>query len=99
MDRRGCARFVDELDALADRVTVVSAGRIEQVDDAETIDARHRTGFVARFMGFDNMFALEATRLPGAGGGTLPARALRHAAGDEVDFDLPFDSAARLEQA
>ncbi len=59
--------------ALADRVVVMNAGRIEQADDAETIYARPRTGFVARFMGFENVFALDAGRLRGAGAGTLPA--------------------------
>jgi putative spermidine/putrescine transport system ATP-binding protein len=59
--------------ALADRVVVMNAGRIEQADDAETIYARPRTGFVARFMGFENVFALDAGRLRGAGDGTLPA--------------------------
>jgi putative spermidine/putrescine transport system ATP-binding protein len=59
--------------ALADRIVVMRAGRIEQIDDAETIYARPRTGFVARFMGFENVFAVKAGRLSGDAGGDLPA--------------------------
>jgi putative spermidine/putrescine transport system ATP-binding protein len=61
--------------ALADRVIVMRAGRIEQVDDAETIYARPRTGFVARFMGFETVFALDSCGLHGETGGVLPAPA------------------------
>jgi putative spermidine/putrescine transport system ATP-binding protein len=67
--------------ALADRVIVMRAGRIEQVDDAETIYARPRTGFVARFMGFETVFALDAGGLHGETGGVLQAPAGAPAAG------------------
>jgi putative spermidine/putrescine transport system ATP-binding protein len=59
--------------ALADRVIVMRAGRIEQADDAETIYARPRTGFVARFMGFETVLALDAGILRGETDGVLPA--------------------------
>ena len=58
--------------ALADRVVVMRAGRIEQVDDPETIYRRPRTSFVARFMGFENIFALRDGTMVGAEGALLP---------------------------
>jgi putative spermidine/putrescine transport system ATP-binding protein len=65
--------------ALADRVIVMRAGCIEQMADAESIYARPRTGFVARFMGFENIFAVNDGALVGengemlAAGGAVPA--------------------------
>jgi putative spermidine/putrescine transport system ATP-binding protein len=58
--------------ALADRVVVMRAGRIEQVADPETIYGRPRTGFVARFMGVENIFGLQDERIIGADGASLP---------------------------
>ena len=58
--------------ALADRVVVMRSGRIEQVADPETIYGRPRTGFVARFMGVENIFGLQDERMIGGDGASLP---------------------------
>ena len=58
--------------ALADRVVVMRSGRIEQVADPETIYGRPRTGFVARFMGVENIFGLQDERMIGIDGASLP---------------------------
>ena len=42
--------------ALADRVIVMRAGQIEQIGEPEAIYGRPSTDFVARFMGFENIF-------------------------------------------
>jgi len=57
--------------ALADRVVVMRAGVIEQMGPPEEIYERPRSAFVARFMGFENCFALAAGRLI-APWGSLP---------------------------
>lgn len=57
--------------ALADRVIVMRSGRIEQAAAPETIYNEPRTGFTARFMGFENIFALCDNMLIGADGGRL----------------------------
>jgi ABC-type Fe3+/spermidine/putrescine transport system ATPase subunit len=49
----------EEALAISDQVVVMNAGRIEQVGPPEDIYARPRTEFVARFMGFSNVFPLE----------------------------------------
>ena len=49
--------------ALADRIVVMRAGSIEQIGDPETIHDRPQTGFVARFMGFENIVPVENGRL------------------------------------
>ena len=43
--------------AVADRVAVMNAGRIEQLDTPQRIFARPATPFVARFLGFQNLLA------------------------------------------
>lgn len=48
--------------AIADRVAVMNAGQIEQVDAPPRIFARPATPFVAKFLGFQNL--LEGTILP-----------------------------------
>jgi len=57
--------------ALADRVVVMRGGAIEQMGPPEEIYERPRSAFVARFMGFENSFALTAGRLI-APAGSLP---------------------------
>ncbi len=42
--------------AVADRIAVMNAGRIEQVDTPQAIYQRPRTAFVARFLGLGNIF-------------------------------------------
>ena len=44
--------------AIADRIAVMNAGRIEQIDKPEAIYRRPRTAFVARFLRLDNVFAI-----------------------------------------
>ncbi len=58
--------------ALADRVVVMRAGRIEQIADAETIYNQPRSAFTARFMGFENIFEIREGRLVGGDGQALP---------------------------
>jgi putative spermidine/putrescine transport system ATP-binding protein len=58
--------------ALADRVAVMRAGRIEQVGDPETVFRRPATAFVASFMGFDNVFAVAEGKLEGPDGRAVP---------------------------
>ncbi|MFD2262065.1 ABC transporter ATP-binding protein [Lacibacterium aquatile] len=58
--------------ALADRIVVMRAGKIEQQGTPEEIFERPHSAFVARFMGFENCFAVQAGQLVGAGA-TLPA--------------------------
>jgi putative spermidine/putrescine transport system ATP-binding protein len=66
--------------ALADRIVVMRAGKIEQQGSPEEIYERPVSSFVARFMGFENCFALEEHKLIGAGG-MLPAPAGASSAG------------------
>ena len=47
-----------EARALADRIAVLRAGRIEQVGEADEVFERPATCFVARFTGAENLFAL-----------------------------------------
>ena len=47
----------DEALSIADRIAVMSGGRIEQFADAETLYARPETSFVASFVGSMNFFA------------------------------------------
>jgi putative spermidine/putrescine transport system ATP-binding protein len=54
--------------ALADRVVVMRAGRIEQTGTPEEIYERPVSAFVAGFMGFENLFEVRDGRLIGAAG-------------------------------
>lgn len=53
----------DEALALSDRVVVMREGRIEQDADPATLFNHPATPFVARFMGYENLFELKATPL------------------------------------
>jgi putative spermidine/putrescine transport system ATP-binding protein len=54
--------------ALADRIVVMKRGAIEQIGSPQDIYNRPRSSFVADFVGFENVFALEGGRLKtGAG--------------------------------
>ena len=57
---------------LADRVVVMRAGRIEQSGPPQEIYERPRSVFVARFMGFENIFRLDGRGLIGENGASLP---------------------------
>jgi ABC-type Fe3+/spermidine/putrescine transport system ATPase subunit len=46
----------EEAFAIADRVAVMKAGQLEQVDTPEAIYARPASAFVARFLGMTNLF-------------------------------------------
>lgn len=50
----------DQVEALSlsDRVVVMNAGRVEQVDDPISVYEKPRTVFVARFMGVENVYEL-----------------------------------------
>jgi putative spermidine/putrescine transport system ATP-binding protein len=54
--------------ALADRIVVMRAGRIEQSGPPEDIYSRPHSVFVARFMGFENTFRLDGGALAGPDG-------------------------------
>jgi putative spermidine/putrescine transport system ATP-binding protein len=54
--------------ALADRIIVMLNGGIEQIGTPEDIYNRPISAFVADFVGFENMFALEAGQLKTANG-------------------------------
>lgn len=44
-----------EANAIADRIAVMNAGRVEQIDAPQTLYARPRTAFVASFLGLGNL--------------------------------------------
>jgi len=66
--------------ALADRIIVMRAGRIEQMGTPDAIYEAPCSPFVARFMGFENTFAVEHGRLAALGGSLAPGFALPGAA-------------------
>lgn len=53
----------DEALSLADRVAVLNDGRIEQIGTPQELYARPANEFVARFVGFSNVFPPEITHL------------------------------------
>ncbi|MBB5576810.1 MULTISPECIES: ABC transporter ATP-binding protein [Rhizobium] len=68
--------------ALADRIVVMLNGAIEQIGSPEDIYNRPVSAFVADFVGFENVFALENGRLKTANGAvTLSSPAPSSAAG------------------
>ena len=54
--------------ALADRIVVMRDGRIEQIGTPEDIYNRPVSGFVADFVGFENIFPLQGGKLVTKGG-------------------------------
>jgi ABC-type Fe3+/spermidine/putrescine transport system ATPase subunit len=74
--------------AVADRVAVMNAGRVEQIDTPQAIYARPATPFVARFLGMPNL--INGSVLSGAAGVAVVNSpiGLLHAA---VDRSLPLD--------
>lgn len=54
--------------SLADRIVVMKSGRIEQIGTPEDIYNRPVSAFVADFVGFENIFPLEAGQLKTAAG-------------------------------
>ena len=67
----------EEAFSISDRVAIMHAGRIMQLDTPETLYQRPANAFVARFVGFENMLACRVTARDGAlvtaeaAGGTL----------------------------
>jgi putative spermidine/putrescine transport system ATP-binding protein len=69
----------DEALALSDRIVVMRAGRIEQDAAPAQVFERPATPFVAAFMGYENLFAVQGGRMlgdpggePGGAGGSVP---------------------------
>ena len=52
----------EEALTMSDRIAVMNAGRVEQVDEAARVFERPRTEFVANFMGAANFFAAAVAR-------------------------------------
>ncbi|WP_050477531.1 ABC transporter ATP-binding protein [Herbaspirillum rhizosphaerae] len=55
----------EEALALSDRIVVMNAGKIEQMDAPENLFRQPRTRFVANFMGFENIFDYRDGNLQG----------------------------------
>lgn len=55
----------EECFAISDRVAVMNQGQIEQFDTPEAIYHRPRTAFVARFVGFENIFKVTGATAAG----------------------------------
>jgi len=56
----------EEAFSISDRVAIMNAGRIMQLDTPETLYQRPANAFVARFVGFENLVPLKVTRREGA---------------------------------
>ncbi|MCK8778922.1 ABC transporter ATP-binding protein [Rhizobium sp. NTR19] len=54
--------------ALADRIVVMKAGKIEQIGSPEDIYSRPTSSFVADFVGFENIFQLDQGKLKTSAG-------------------------------
>jgi spermidine/putrescine transport system ATP-binding protein len=71
----------EEALAMSDRIAVMNAGKIEQLDGVEELYEQPRTRFVARFLGSCNLLEGSVTR-------TLPATAVIATPFGELRFDL-----------
>ena len=56
----------EEAFSISDRVAIMNAGRIEQLDTPETLYQRPANAFVARFVGFENLIPLQVASREGA---------------------------------
>jgi putative spermidine/putrescine transport system ATP-binding protein len=56
----------EEAFSISDRVAVMNAGRIEQLDTPENLYRRPGNAFVARFVGYENMISLRVVARDGA---------------------------------
>jgi len=56
----------EEAFSISDRVAVMNAGRIEQLDTPEVLYRRPTNAFVARFVGYENMIPLRGVARDGA---------------------------------
>ena len=56
----------EEAFSISDRVAIMNAGRIEQLDTPESLYQRPANAFVARFVGFENLIPLTVTARDGA---------------------------------
>ena len=102
----------EEAFSISDRVAIMHAGRIMQLDTPETLYSRPANRFVADFVGFENMIPLravseagDAVRAEMAGGGTIdlsrsdftvPARDFLMATRPEGLLVVPHGSAPGL---
>jgi len=73
----------EEAFSISDRVAIMNAGRIEQLDTPEVLYQRPANAFVARFVGFENLIPLTVTARDG---GQVSARG----AGG-IELTLPED--------
>ncbi|MDX6749773.1 ABC transporter ATP-binding protein [Geminicoccaceae bacterium 1502E] len=65
----------EEALALADRIVVMRDGKIEQMGPPEAIYETPATDFVARFVGFENVFEVRDGQLRAGNGAALPLQA------------------------
>lgn len=81
--------------AIADRVAVMNAGRIEQVATPQALYARPATPFVARFLGFHNVLdgVVVEKGLVETGIGLLPVTETAVPVGTPVTLLIPPDAA------
>ncbi|AKR58372.1 spermidine/putrescine ABC transporter ATPase [Devosia sp. H5989] len=56
----------EEAFSISDRVAIMNAGRIMQLDTPETLYQRPANAFVARFVGFENLIAMKVVARDGA---------------------------------
>jgi spermidine/putrescine transport system ATP-binding protein len=57
----------EEALTMSDRIAVMNAGRVEQVDTSATVFERPATAFVAQFMGATNVFSARVLQITDAG--------------------------------
>jgi len=80
---------------MSNRIAVMDAGRVEQIDDATTIYERPRTPFVAGFIGETNLFR---GRLVDSGTVACEAIAIRTGAADGAGAGAPVHVSVRPEK-
>ncbi len=82
---------LEEAMVMSDRIAILNAGNIEQIDVAEEIYARPVSRFVAEFMGEVNLFGVEGT----ANGGLHGHGVEIHVNGEAVAAGFGLDPGAR----
>ena len=80
--------------AIADRIAVMNAGRIEQLDAPQRIYARPASAFTARFLGFHNLLPGRVTPSGAVETaiGVLPLNAAQFSAGERVTVLIKPDA-------
>jgi spermidine/putrescine transport system ATP-binding protein len=76
----------DEALVMADRIAVMNAGLIEQVDGGEALYERPRTRFVADFMGVTNLLQADVVSLDGGAARLRTAGGLTVLAADDGGY-------------